>query len=311
MSKATDRKIYEIFKEFYNAVYYSKEVKSVFTINENNSELKRTAKNYFEFLYYHNPKLYYALFTPNYEGQYKAYIQYNRLDPNEYTLDNYKYDVEYGIIEDFTYSTLNTTSSDLIIADDMLYYYIDHVIARMEAYINNMKFIYMLNDTSSVLEDLLVRMINFFKSFTVDMLGLDIMYIMDFRAENAMKLFDEVAYISKDLEIHDNIKLSYKDVIHLIEAIFDNNKDNLSFHDKVLYNAYITLAKDSNGNKFNHLNLNDKIHYINSTCEVVSDPNANMLNLVDIVHVDSTVDIEEKRNIGFFKDRIAKKYYSD
>ena len=56
----------KILKEFYNAVFYSTEVKSIFMINENSTDdgLKRTAKTYFEFLYYHNPKLYSTLFIP-------------------------------------------------------------------------------------------------------------------------------------------------------------------------------------------------------------------------------------------------------
>lgn len=311
MSKAPDRKTYETIKEFYNTIYYSTEVKSVFTINEHDPELKRTAKTYFEYLFYYNPELYYALFTPNYNTQYDAYIKANDLNPEDYPIDKYKYDVEYGTIDDFTYSTLNSVDENLELADDMLYYYIDHIISRMESYIDKMKFIYMLNDSSTVIEDLLVKLINFFKSFTVDMLGLDTIYIMDFRAENTLKLFDEIASIKKELELHDNLSLSYKDVIHLTEAFFNDNKDHLSWYDKVLYNVYITLAKDRYGNKYNLMSFSDKINSIESTCEAVADPKTNMLTFLDVVYSSADINLNEKSNNGLFKDRVVKKYYTD
>lgn len=257
MAKTSDRKTYEILKEFYKVSFYTKEVKSIFTINENNSELKRTAKNYFEFLYYYNPKLYSTLFMPNFESQYDAYISKNNLNPLEYTLDDYKYDVEYGSIDDFTYASLNSNNINIELADDLIYYYIDHVISRMEAYIHNLKFIYILNDTTTSIEDLLVKLINFFKSFTVDMLGIDIMYVMDLRAENTIKLFDEIDSLRKELLAKDKINLSYTDVVHLIEAIYDDNKDSLSLNDKVLYNAYIRSDDKPNNRSL----FTDKISY--------------------------------------------------
>jgi hypothetical protein len=237
MAKAPDRKTYEVLKTFYNTAYYSREVKSIFTIHENNDDLKRTAKTYFEFLYYYNPKLYSCVFNARYESQYNAYILHNRLDPNRYTLDNYIYDVEYGKIEDFTYSSLNMDNNNLELVDDLIYYYIDHIISRIEAYTYDLKFIYMVNDTSTPLETLLINLINFFKSFTVDIHGLDISYIMDLRSENTVRLFDELAEITKNLDLDEKLKLSYSDTIHNIESVFDEN-DSLKLTDGIAYKYY-------------------------------------------------------------------------
>lgn len=312
MTKTSDRKSYEILKEFYNTAFYSKEVKSLFTINENNNELKRTAKNYFEYLYYYNPKLYFSLFIPNFEGQYSEYITENKLDPSQYTLDNFIYDVNYGNIDDFTYATLRSNNNDNDVAEDMIYYYIDHIIFRMESYISNLRFIYKLNDSSTPVEELLVKLINFFKSFTVDMLGLDSMSIINLRAENAMKFFDEIPLIIKNNEIKEKFMTSYQDTIHSIEAVFTGMNDNISFYDKVLYNVYIMLAKDLNGNKYNFLNFIDNINLIKSDINAVSKSSENMLKITDTVNTEVDISINDKPNTGvLFGDKITRVYYSE
>lgn len=312
MAKAPDRKTYEVLKTFYNASFYSKEVKSIFTINENSEELSRTAKDYFEFLYHHNSKLYSALFVPDFEGQYYSYITENDINPDEYTLEQFKHDVEFGNIDDFTYSTLKPFVDEDTSTSDLLYHYIDHIISRIGNYINNLKYIYMANDTTTPLEELFIKLINFFKSFTVDMLGLDVMYIINLRAENTMKIFDEVASITKDLYINDNMNLSYNDVLHLIDVVISDNNDKLSFYDKVLYDVYITLAKDSKGNKLNHLNMTDKIISINSNVKLTSESNDNLLKFTDIIRSSTTLHVDDKSmNGNMFRDEIVAKYYSD
>lgn len=314
MTKTSDRKTYETLKEFYNASFYSKEVKSIFTINENNPEMKRTAKNYFEFLYYYNPKLYSTLFMPNYEEQYSEYLNNNNLTATEYTLEKFIYDVEYGNIDDFDYSTLKSisTEDDSDSTTEKVYYYIDHIISRMETYISNLKFIYMINDTTTSLTDLLVKLINFFKSFTVDMLGLDIMYIMDLRAENTMKLLVEIKSMMKDLGITEDFKLSYKDILHLIDAFIDTSNDTMSFNDKALYDATITIGKDSNGSPFNLLKLAEMIKYIELNYIVTPTSSDNMMSFVDIIRKNINITLSDKtKSNNLFTDRVVASYYSE
>ena len=307
MAKASDKKTYDMLKGFYNAAFYSKEVKSLFTIQDTKNTVKRTAKNFFEYLYHYNYNLYSTLFTEDYERQYEEYIKFIKKNPSDYTLEQFIHDVEYGSIGDleshyntyiqeknldskeytlvhfiqdvnngivdieyfeFSYSTLKNT--DDTVEDDLLYYYIDHIISRMDIYIDDLKHVYNLNDVMTPLEDLLIKLVNFFKSFTVDMLGLDIMYILDMRAENTMKLIAEIASVTKDIEIDDNLHTSYADVIHsLMMFIYDNN-DQLSFTDKVLYNAYIDITKKYRGDRFNEILFDDFISYINKTIELSS-----------------------------------------
>jgi len=178
----------------------------------------------------------------------------------------------------------------------------------MENYIKDMKHIYMINDSSTPLELLLVKLINFFKSFTVDMLDLEVTYILDLKAENTLRMFEEIASLTKTNEIRENMHITYKDILHQMEAVMTDINSELSFMDKVLYNAYILLAKDSDGNKYNFIDLKDMIAYIQSSIELVSHPSDNMLVLYDILNlIDSNIELN-KEDINFI-DKVLYKAY--
>lgn len=313
MTKTADINAYETLKVFYETLFYSKEVKTLFTINEDNLELKRTAMTYFEYLYHYNPKLYHTVFTPDFEGQYNTYMTNNTdKDSDTYTLDQYIHDVEYGKIEDFTYSTLLKRNTEGEIEDDVIYYYIDHIISRMEIYIENLKYIYIANDSTTPLEDLMVRLINFFKSFTVDMLGVDAMYILDFRIENTMKLIDSIHEICKNIEINDKLPVSYADIVKSMIAYITDNNDKLSIFDKVLYDVYIRLIKDQSGNNLNMVRFIDLVDRISSSISVVSEPSYNILQFTDYIHMESNVICNDKsKQHNLLRDEIAQIYYTD
>lgn len=211
MSETTNRHDYEILKNFYNAAYYSREVKNLFTINHGTAD-KRTAKTFFEFLYYYNPRLYNILFTPNYEGQYENYKHNN---PNTtYTLEDYKEHVIHGDIDDFTYSTLNEYNSDIKVNEELIYYYIDHIVSKLKQYIDNLSLVHKVNGSASDLDKLLIKLIIYFKSFTVDVIGMDTIYVMDIKLENQIRFFDELN-VDKNNVVNDEIKLSFADHVKL------------------------------------------------------------------------------------------------
>lgn len=211
MSETTNRQDYETLKNFYNAAYYSREVKSLFKINHGTND-ERTAKTFFEFLYYYNPRLYNILFTPDYEGQYETYKEKN---PNTtYTLEDYKNHVISGDIQDFTYSTLNEHNSEIRVNEELIYYYIDHIVSKLKQYIDKLTFIHKVNGSASDLDKLLIRLVVYFKSFTVDVIGMDTIYIMDIKLENQMRFFDEIS-TSKTINSNDELKLSFADNIKL------------------------------------------------------------------------------------------------
>ena len=306
LTTTSDHKMYVKLRDFYRVAYYSKEVKDIFTINANEPELKRTASTYFEFLHYYNPKLYYSIFDPKYADQYNAYIINHNKNPEEYTLDDYIHDVDRGLIEDFTYSSFKTTTDGEIgNIGDLAYYYTDHVISRMESYLNNAKFIYMINDTINPLEDLLIRLINFFKSFTVDILGLEIMYIMDSKIDNIIKCMDEATYIEKNIEIEERDRSYHFDVIHSALVNLGIFNSDIKLRDSIPYIEYgvcilnnrednLIPLRDAISHVLNNLHIDDKEHsyYYDTIHKIIE----NIYGYTDRF---------------MFNDKIASKYYSE
>lgn len=306
MAKTKRRDVYEMLRQIYRAGFYAKEVKDLFTIYSDDAANKRTAKNYFEFLHDYNYPLYSSIFTENYEEQYNNYIKKNKLSSSTYTLNNFKEDVKYGKIDDFTYSTLNTQNKDITVSDELIYYYIDHIISRLEEYVKDLRYIYLLNDTSTPLEDLLIKMINFFKSFTVDLLGLDIIYITDMRADNIMRFFDEIYYMRKLIEPHEHIHLSYADTLHRVISNY-KFRDTFKLYSKEFHDKDLIIASDRMGNHYNYIHLRDDLKY-NKDIDMKSD-----FNMTDVSHlITSDVKVKDtpshEKDTYLFNDRVILYY---
>lgn len=96
-------------------------------------------------------------------------------------------------------------------AEEDLYVYINHIISGMEEIINDINYLYIMNDSTSSVQEILIELIKFFKSYTTDLLGLNIVYIFDFKIDNLLKLIDKVENTHKTLMIQDKINLIYAD----------------------------------------------------------------------------------------------------
>lgn len=313
MSETKDRKTYETLKEFYYAAFYSKEVKDIFTIMEDDSNTyhKRTAKTYVEFLYFNYPNIYNTLFRPEFSRQYEEYIKESGINPSEYTESDFIEDVilgDYGRdnskIKNFTFANLNTDNENLLVSDDLVYYYIDHIISRLETIVKNLKYIYMLNDSSTPIEDLLLKMIRYFKSFTVDCLGLDIIYVYDMKSENIIRFFDEIQEIIKLIQADEHIRLSYDDVIRYIDAYESLYDHSLYLRDKTVYDKRVSISEFENS-KF----LNDMIKYINKY--ISPEDNIRQYDVIYSLSTDKDENIVNDKKGLLFSDRIIKQWYED
>lgn len=149
-----------------------------------------------------------------------------------------KYPAIYDFIE-----TIDTES---------MYMYINHVIAGIEDVVSNLNYLYIINDSSSSLQEILIELIKFFKSYTTDMIGLNIVYIFDFKPDNMMKLLDRVEMIQKDLLVPDTINLSYADYLRLHGLI--RLKNEWILHDNYFVHAIWSL--------FDPLRFEDLIHHL-------------------------------------------------
>lgn len=251
MSETDDRETYETLKTFYRAAFYAKEMREVFTITTDVTGDTRTAFTYFEFLYHYNPKLYKAVFTPDMNRQYKEYLEENDLEMSQFSYDEYLVKVDRHEIK-ATYDTLiqETYENDDDKVDDAIYYYANHIITRLTTVIKDISFMYILNDTATPLEDLLIKLIRYFKSMTVDLVGMDKIYVFDVKQENILRFFDEVKYIGKTDELPENVNISYSDVVHLLTTVH-SSPDELKPWDNEKHDVWIYFGpEDGSGPDF-------------------------------------------------------------
>lgn len=126
---------------------------------------------------------------------------------------------------------------------------IDHVLSRLNAKVTELKYLYILNDSKNTILDSILSLIKFFKSYTVDISSFGIIYLMNSRHFNMIKIITDLKYISVELDCKElDLLVNYKDNIliqsnmvqkELINIIEKYNmvisrllKDNLSFEDK-------------------------------------------------------------------------------
>lgn len=256
MARTKSRRTYEALKTFYNAAFYAKEVRSVFTIVGEKTGYIRTAKNFFEYLYYRNQKLYEAVFKVDKEAQYAKYLEDNNLSMDDFPISEFYRLAEIGEI-DIAYDEITNVALDDVVydkEDDLIYYYVNHIISQMSSIIRDLNMLYFSNGTATPLENLMVKLVRFFKSHTVDMIGLDTIIICDMRNDNLLRLFDEVNYIEKTIIPKDNMNISYSDVVHRIQTEMELN-DTLKFKEREFHNKDLIIDKKVE----NGVQLKDKI----------------------------------------------------
>jgi hypothetical protein len=271
LTEVKDLDTYRHLKTFYKTIYYSREMKKTFSIRdtETGDEL-RTAFNYFEYLHQLNPLLYNAVFDFDLEREYSKYLsteeQYKRylkenhlteddlsfnsyknkvasgeileLDSNTYPYDEFKNDVNTGTVR-VKYNTLKESVIDNVsVKDERIYYLANHCISRLAVVVEDLNSIYMLGDSNSPLRDLLLKLIRFFKSFTVDIVSLDTIYVADLKPDNMLRLFENIHSMNSFKKIKERFNLPFSDIVDIHEWVRLKD-DYLNIRDRFLYDLYI------------------------------------------------------------------------
>jgi hypothetical protein len=115
---------------------------------------------------------------------------------------------------------------------DILFEYIDHIITKLADLIPSIKYLYLVNDTSSAVQEALVTLVNFFKSYTTDMLGMNVVYIFDSKATAMLKLIDAVGYMKASIAYNDK---SFETIDDRIKKLISNIKigNDIFFHEEI------------------------------------------------------------------------------
>lgn len=302
MGSTTDRETYTCLKQMYYAAFYSKELRDCFTITGEMTGIERTAWSYFEFLYFRNPKLYNAVFDFNLQDSYAEYITEHGMSGEEFDLNDYMYLVEEGSIKPNYDKLKGDVVDDVNVKNEKIYYYVNHIISRLEMIISDIKYLYLLNDTATPLEDLLVKLVRFFKSYTVDMIGLDTIFVCDLKSENLIRLFDDIHYMEKTIEPKDFLHMPYDDVVHRFQTWLKRLED-LKLKDKMYYEAYLLI--DNMWGIYNSVRLRDELSLS------VKLENEDKNNLMDIVKLVESEQVVRDTSGIKMRDGIAKMWYEE
>jgi hypothetical protein len=166
----------------------------------------------------------------------------------------------------------------------------------------------MMNDSQTPLQTLLMRLIRFFKSYTVDIIDLDIIFVCDQKPENCIRLFDEIYDMQKLIQDREDLRISYGDVIHLMVSNMELGKDTESIRlkDQCLYDAWMWITiHDSIYKQFPNLlriNLHDGVDITSKEIEV-EEPEE---RLFDAARINSTINLNESCKL---QDKIVKMWY--
>ena len=122
---------------------------------------------------------------------------------------------------------------NLIVTSDEieLYQIIEHAISRLQDYIGNLDTLYLMNDSTTELQDYLIKMVMFLKSYTTDLLGMNILYIFNMKPENIIKLIDKIYRIIKKIGPEDKFNFAYAD--YAIPHSIYHPDDKIDFNEKV------------------------------------------------------------------------------
>lgn len=304
---SSNRKDYYYIKQLYEALFYSKEVSELFTITGDITKFKRTAYTYFEYLYSINPKVYSAVFEVDMNEKYNDYLRKNNLTSAAYPYNSFEHDVELGKIF-IDYSKIkgipdNLTGEEYQQAkSEKIQSLMNNIIGNLQKKFSDVEFSKTTDSSNSNILNIIIKLIQFFKSYTVDIINFDSSFIFDFKINNCIKMIDEIHKVDKKTLIKDKNLFDFIDVLHK-RAVSIKLRDRAAVVKEELFLSTTfklhTLDKYKKNKKLLTLKFRDKtgkIHKILTRNDRV--------NFFDILKVMSNVEIN--RDNLKFKDKIFK-----
>lgn len=97
---------------------------------------------------------------------------------------------------------------------DKTYEYLEHIIYKIEEFIPHVNYLYIANEDSSPLAELLDILLKFFKSYLIDFTQMTSLMVIDWDMENTFRLFDRTEYVHKDARLKEIFSKGFMDGIH-------------------------------------------------------------------------------------------------
>ena len=214
------------------------------------------------------------------------------------------------------YEFINNTGPD-----DM-YSNVNYIVSRIKKILPELRYLGFFDGHSNTMEKMLLELINFFKSYTTDLISMNIVYIFDMKPDTLIKLIDY-------LELHVNIiprdffELSYADHLTFLSTVRYNSdikfSDKISFIHKLtsmfdtckfmdsinhIYNTELVKTNMSYSDRINHIfdniQMDDSFAYLDSlaiSSHIDMSKLDNKITLRDIIKI--SVDIMCKCQLLF------------
>ena len=132
--------------------------------------------------------------------------------------------------------------------------YAEHIISRIIQIIPEVEGLYALINSNSTVVEALIQLVKFFKSHTTELIGLTIVYILDIKALNMLKLIDDLWYMHKLIGTCDLFRLSHSDAIGKLKAVL-KTKEFLPFFEWLKLHKWIQLNEDTYSMLYDDLKL--------------------------------------------------------
>lgn len=172
--------------------------------------------------------------------------------------------------------------------DDMLEVYLNHAVSRVSLIIPKLDELNYMIDSTGVRTKALMQLINFFKSYTTDIINMSIIYIIDTKIDNMLKLIDHIHRLEKTMWTDKSQRLILYDVINTIKITL-YKQDKLALYDKIQILSKLRL--DDNLKLHDELFMNIK--------EIANDS----FKMYDYVNLEKVIEISSR--ILKFDDKIS------
>lgn len=204
--------------------------------------------------------------------------------------------LHYDVLKDVIVDNVDTKN-------EKIYFYVNHIISRLETVMYDLNYIALLGDATTPLEQLLFKLCMFFKSYTTEIIDLDTIYICDLIPENMFRLFDEVSFTDKTILEKEHMKLPYSDIIDVIGRIWikDHKKgEDLSMWEKWIKIIYIWF--DRHPWTYSTVAMNDLIAWVDKT--IASKDDVNFYDIFKGESINEDLQDDLIKGTKNFKDRI-------
>ena len=146
---------------------------------------------------------------------------------------------------------------------------IEHITSQINVALPSLQYMFIINGNNNPLYTAIISLITFFKSYTVDLAGFNIIYLFDSKYYQLIKLLDDMHHIDSYIYPIEDFGQHYSDEIHSFSAFIDDAMDKLRIREKARYSGkidnyenLILKMSDLYHHKITHLQINDSIrHY--------------------------------------------------